>query len=909
MQQEISAYNQDEMRLEQIRRRKAEILARAGAQNQIDRANESPIGQLYRVFAGVAGAPVDIGTAIWGAMGVDYPEGSPGSSKGIREGMRQQLGLRVAEDEPSTFGGRLGQVGGEAAAAFLPMGGAAKLMSGPARTALNAPKSTIQRIAREGINSFRQNPIATMAIEGAGVAGAAGARHQLNDVMEDVPTGWKVVGEVAGGLAGATAATVGPAVSIAGQAVKRTGRFISKYGGRAANYGGEKLTGVDGFFKRIGKKLNAMYDEFSIDEASKYLQSEVEDPSALAAQIREGMDTGLTGATYSNNPHLLEIENNILANIDTTRAVNHGKRTRQVVQRYAETLEKSGDAADVAKFAAKRMESARAALDANVELHAEKAVKAATQLDPGAPPEQIAAAWRTQLEASERIASNTEAELFSAIPFNIKQPTSRSRDALKSLVENTPVAQRGNIPSLAGQVLDVLPEQATVHEMYGVYKQLGVIGRQAMAKGPGYNPDTYRMTNILRDAVLEDMKYAQGGTEVIDKLRAALDFSAAKNQTYTTGPVAQILGRTERGALLTDEILSLESLGVGGRQGRVNADALAKATDYDVRSLGAMQDYMKASFVNSALDKKAGMIDPAKAQAFLDKHEVTMGAFPALREQLEAAKTPADVARRVTKRNDFYRRQFQRPEVSHAAKLLKGPAVNKVRAMFDSDDPAAVAKSYAATLRKDPSGKAIKGMKAAIGEWMTDILVPGGVLDADARHIPNATALRWAIRGEKSRDALGKFFSKKEIEDIDNTIDILVRYQNAERIKSEGRNAAAQGGERTSKIVEAIGRFMGAKAATALTTTVAGPGSAGTQLQAAQIGAGFGKRGIAKFGLARSKEIYQDAILNNPALLSMLLDVPHETVGSATKQAAQAKWKAWLAGPGSRLFEDEEQPE
>lgn len=793
----------------------------------------------------------------------------------------EAIGAPPARRAPETPMEFIGQVGGEAAAFALPMGKAAQM------TAATTKGAGALGGAAQSMNQLLvKSPVQAALIEGGAVGGAGIARGVSEE--QGFGPGASMAAEVFGGLAGGLAGSM---------PLQRT---------------------LAGAGRRILKPHTA---EGSMDRAAARLHEVTDDVPLSVRNIDKNIDTGIQPSAMTEDPGLMAMEQTI-ARHDPALGTKMDKQTSDAVDRLVKAIgldAKAGSMHDVKKVLASNVKRTKAALDARVEVAAERSRKALDDLGDVATEADISRIQRAELQSALDDATVQENALWEAIPKNAKTRTASVVSKYEELLKDLPIAQKDNMPVKARQLLggskevEMIPsgvtdargnmimlegqaptgklgKTTTIKELDGLYKELGTAASEARKAS---NNNTARIAEDLREAILEDMSHVKGDRAARESVGKARAFSKEKNQKFSDGTIGKILG-TKKGAVGVHEELTLGTgVGQGGLKGDIAAREIATATGRDVGQLGAVQEFIKRKFLDAVLED--GVINPVKARNYIANNAELMETYPHLKAQFSTARNAEDVSRSIKKSSEALRGKLDQKNVSQTAKIINAPVHEEVKNIFTSADPAASMQNVVNAVRRDKSGKAMKGLRAGIADHMINLIKSGSAVDIKNRPMFSGAKLKSVLTNESSRGAMEKVFNKKEMANWDRMADTLILLRKQQDKK--GIPADFIIGDKSSYLSEMIGRVAGVKAFSKLSAMTGGGGS----IQVPAMGGQLGKKAMKAIGADKAQQVLIDALTENPELLKAL----YMRKSKANDKLFDLQWRKYLARTGSRLITEE----
>jgi hypothetical protein len=838
---------------------------------------------LNQGIARVLGGPVDLMNAGLGAVGLPTSDQPFGGSASIQQGMRYLSPTMAPAPgaEPQTPGEYIGHGVGEAAGALLPMGLAARGVVSAATPAAQmamryggaalrgmTPGGTAARVAAQ----LTAAPGSMAALDLASGAGAGAGRYIGEQNTPENPNIGGTIGELVGGLGvGGTVAGLGAAGRLAaqgpvGRAVIGTGRQVA----------GAFLPGT-----QAGSSARA----------TGRLQGLVADPQ-VAAAAAEGPSIGnLTPAQRTGDPSLLALERAV-ADVDPTIRRQLEGRARASQDTLEGELRNLGGDPNAART---YLEGRRARLNndlrARLEAAQADAARRVAALDPGARPAEQSRVVREAFDAAYNDARRQENQLWRAIPEDVQIPVAPLRDAWRQLVAETPTTQRQDLPDYARGFLDPesntrLPDTVPPGELQGLRSGLLDIERQAAAAG---QRNRARLARNLAEDVLRTM---DAQPDLGEAYTAARAFSRELNETFRQGQVAPLARSGRDGAPRVSPELTLDTtIGGGGERGALAARELTTALGPRAGAAQpAIQDYLRNQVFGQFVTPE-GQIREASVARWMRQNAGLLDQYPEVRSQLAGALRSQAQAARAGARADTVGRNLNNPRVSAAARYLSGDLGEEVARVFSAPDPAAVADQVRRQVARDPSGAALAGLKGAF----SDFLITQARQNTPDGAVLNGSRINAVLEDPRQRAALSRVYSPDEVRRIERVASELT---NLERSRGRLPSVGAPMDDAPNMILNTVARIAGARAGAA-----AGGGGMAGSLQSAQIMSGRVRDFMYRLTNDRAARLLSEAV-TDPELFGALM-APGRSM--AAQRDAARRLDAWLAGPGLRAFEGEEE--
>lgn len=648
----------------------------SGGQEQAADRNEGVLGQVNRGIADVVDvvrAPVRaLDSAVEFVTGVDpVPDQMDADTAEIM----RQFGVMAARNDPETFMQAVGRGAGLAAgSAPLAALGAAGLgmSSGP----------VVGPIGQGMAQSLRTIPgFATEVAAGAAAEGAAELTEQAGG------------GELAQNLAriGAPAS-----IPLAGAGISTAGRVAQNMpvAGYVVNMG-RQAAGSLAPATPTGARQVAREELLRRAGSEQRLQE-------LGGQINPNDPYNRTGAQQIGDPEFLGLEEAVKDEFPTVRE-DLNARADGSRQALREDFQGDGRTAEAQEFFNARMGEVRQNMQARVDRVLSSA--------------DAPQARRGEADNSARVVDGLKAELddalqqerqmWAAIPQDVTVSLAQTKTTAARLLQETPRAQQADFPQIANRLLiedGGLGDQERVSELLGLYSELRRVARSAMA-GNDQNKNRARLANAMADAILDDLDAAGG--EVARVTADARAFSRTLHETFDQGAVGRILKRTLDG----DETMTNEAaLRQTVRPGPEGGQAASRIENAAPGVRENIEDFLTDRF-SQQLFSPDGAFQPRQAARWLRDNADALSRYPGLRSRLQGALGSQKKADSFKARAALREKALSDLPV---AKYAGEKPENAVATILKAKDPTKAAKSVVATAKRDPSGRALEGVKASL---------------------------------------------------------------------------------------------------------------------------------------------------------------------------------------------------
>jgi len=856
---------------------RAIALARARKRKAESEEGGSPLAFANKAIGETIGAPIDITNAVLGALGLPVSERPFLGGESIKSGMRA-AGIDIPTREPMATGEYVGQTFGEAASMMLPMGLGIR--------ALSAAKGVIGGVSRKLLEDVAMRPWLTGIAEAGGATGVGIAREFSE--REGLSPSQQMFAELGGGIIGSLTTTglIGSFTALPKAVINYTKQSLFP-------------------FTEIG----------ATERASARLLRLVKNPDQAMARIDDLKGSNLLPSARTEEPGLMALEAVVLKN-DPVLMQEYSERASQAIQKLAQEIRGSGNVKNSRDFVFRKRERLKAAIDARAEVAAEDARKSLEILDSQMTPADASIIVRDQLESAYADAKVQESELWQSVPQDAQVPTKKFVETHNAILESIPLAQRDDFPTIATQVIEQrmvkradgakavplydkygnvigggqLPQKdilksTTVAEFDGLYKKLGDIQREARAAGQN---NRARIAGKLRESILNSYADASGNPDTIQAIQIAREHSLSLNKKFNSGNIGRILGYQRDGGVSTPESLTLEmTIGKRGQKGRVALEELRYATEDDPTALEGVQNYLKARFIRDAT--RDGRVLPAQADTFMRQYTEIIDAFPALKDQLRAAKSSEDVFRRVTKSSDARRKALDRKEVSISARFLNANVDDTMASIMSLPDPKVGMRELVKLTSENKL--AAQGIKVGMGEWLIKQATSPVSTDISGRPLINGIKLQNVFNRDSVQSTLKELYSPDELKGIENSVKQLALFEKQARIKPSGILLDDQ----PQAMLTVIARVIGAKTGSFISRATGGQGN----IQIPGIFSNASQKFLRNLTVNRAEQLLQDAVLDENIMKMLLAKVPRDKRAAAQYNR---KWNEYFRDKGARLL-------
>lgn len=747
-----------------------------------------------------------------------FSEGTGSAQTGLANVM-QGAGINVAQGEPEGFIEGMARGTGAAAGAMVPTGLAAQVLSRAGGVLGNVADDAFTALASRG---GAVSEVSAGALAGGAQEAAQGA---------GLPDWAQQVAGIAGGVGGASLpylAARTPSAVLASKSASAIKKAVAPYTqSGASEVARERLQTLAGGEDRARE---------------------------LAGRIEPENEFGLTPAQQTADPNMLAIEQ-AGARVDPDlgarlrgRAVQSGGKVQQAL------TDMGGDTQDAQQFIGNLRRDVKNRMDALISW--EDATAQARRPRPDRSEAENSQIVAERIRAAEQQALAEEKQLWNSVPKGVVLDATGSQSEAQRIIESVPWAQRNDIPGVLTQYLQMDPRQS-VSELHGLYSELRRVARSAMA-GTDQNKNRARIANTIADAVLKDMGATDATTEIGRSINRAREFSAQMHETFDRGTVGKLLKRTLDGDEQIDPQETLaRSIGQRGVKSKVAGEQIDKATAGDPEARAAQADFLADQF-NANAFKPDGTFSRDGALRFMRDRKDILDRFPEVRTGLAESIRAQEKAARVSERIAARKARLDDPSQSVGAAFIGAPPNQAVDAVAKSRNPAQAAREIVRQAKRDKTGAALDGVKAAFA----DRLVADSLrqIGADKAIVGQTLADRMA--SPEMASSLMQVFSPDEMRRLNVIRDTALKLDAARRA------APDIGGVSTAtpnRMIEFAVRIAAANHGAQM-----GKGAAG--LQTAQMASSTAKRLLGRLMNDKAEQMLLDAIEDPKLFRALLMD-------------------------------------
>lgn len=845
--------------------------AESGPWSQFNAPEETGRGggalpSLNRVIAEAAGTPVDLANLALKYMGLPVSDRPFGGSASIEEGLAK-LGRATSTpmvpeigQEPETGPEYIGRGVGQAASMLIPGYGLARLaassarpvVAGVGRTIANAPVGT----STERFGRFAA-PAATLAGELASGAGAGAGRYMAEQSAPD--------SEIAG--------TIGELV----------GGFTPSLATLAAKYGPSGWV-----YRGVRAGMTPFTETGAGIRAGRRLQSLVADKDIAARAAETPTISELTPAQRTEDVRLLSLEKAV-AQADPAKAKELADRAaaaQETLLREARTL--GGDPAETRAFFEARRERLDNALVAHVDQARARAQERVAALEPNASAEDASRVVRDEFDKAYDVSRRQEDELWSNIPKDVQVNTAPLFERFAKLVNDTPVTGQDDIPAYARQFLGQgeakqLEETVSPATLQRMRSRLLEMERLAYREGRRTEGSTI---GKIADDILETMNSIP---DITGPYAVARDFTRKLNQTFREGPIKALTRTEDSSSFIPEELTLSRLLGSGGVGGGVAERSIMEATGESPTARAAIQDYLMRSLRDRAVTAE-GRIKPEAASSWMRRNEALLEQYPDIRKTLTDALAAQTRAEGIEGVQTTISREMRTATETPLGRFLGGDPTDAVARVFKAENPTEVAVSLRRAAARDTSGKALAGLR---GAFVDDLFARARSVTPDGE-VFSGSVIVDALKNPQQR---GAFEAVLGADDLKRLEQIGKEFTALERTRGNLPSVGGVVGDMPSKILDTLGRYVGAQVGGLLNIMRGGSG-----MQSAAIMSARFRDWTQTLTTDRAEKLLSRAV-TDPELFATLM---RENRTVRQQDETTRRLQGWLAGSAGRALFDEE---
>jgi hypothetical protein len=760
-----------------------------------------------------------------------------GSAEQGLKNLMESSNISVADREAEGLRESAGAGLGRAAAAVVPIAKGVQALQGVGGLTGRVAQSVFPSIASTGGVGAE-----LLAGAGAGAAQEEARRRGYGDTVQGIAG---VAGGLGAGLAPATARGAG---SLAANSI--AGRFLKG--------------GTDKIKSTLAPYTEAGAMPLASERAQTGVGGRAEAERIADTELTPSL-LNLTPAAKSGNEFLARLERGAMDR-DAALKSRIEERRLQADDAARAELTPEGNVSDTQSFVTERIKSFTNTMNGFIKSAQNNAV--ARISNEGA--DEASVILANELSAAKNAARAKRNELWDEIDKDQVIPAPQSSAAVLSQKKTLGAFSEKDVPQAINQFRTKYAKKSKdikVRDLLDLYSKLRATARDA-SSGENPNSNMARLANEIAPIILKDLDDVDASTLLGKQIADARDFTKIYHDKFSRGTVGQIMAKKSSGdPKIRDELTLEKSLDRGSRTERELAardlsDALEGRSD---EGIGAIATFLRSRFDDEAFPNN--QYNQANAQRFLDKYSRVLSddSFGSVRADIDNAIKSQQKVANVTEKATAAQTAAN---TEKGNTLLKFASVNPNTAIdqiLSSANPKAAMASLLKTAKKDATGQALAGIKSALSQRILDRSISR--LDV-VRGIDTATS---EVRGTKVAEILRnkdfmsiarQVYSNAEL----NRLKVLSRELQKLDITRVGSDAGIDPFP-TNKLVEIIGRILGARYGASL-----GGNTAGGGLQGAQIVSGRVRDYLARLTTNKAEQLLMRAVEDEELMRTLLLN-------------------------------------
>ena len=756
--------------------RKMAMLAKSldgQAQAQPEDDDAGFMGQLNRGIAEGVGGLADF---------INPFDKQMGSAKTGLTNLMEAGGVNVSSDAPEGFLENIAYGTGAGASALVPVGAGAKALQGAGGLVGQIAQKVAPQLMTKG-------GVAAELGAAAGSSAASGAAKEA---------GYSPTVQQIAGLAG------GFASPLTGLAARGAGKVALK----------APVTGAiaKGVTKAVAPFTETGARQVAIDRMQGLAGGQAR-ASELARRSEASENIlGLSPAQRTGDEGLISLERATMKSDPkvSDRITGQMFESDEMVRR---AIKSSGDVRDTQAFVAQRQSEFGQKIDEYIgaaEASARKKIPAS-----GADPMESSNIVAGELRRAQKLAKEQQKMLWNKIPKAAEVDMSETRDIAKSMIDDLNVYNMKDVPS---EVTSFLKSANTstvqkVGEMNTLSSKLRETARNAMS-GESVNANKARIANEVAESINRNFDKISPDNEINALIVDARAFTREMNKKFSEGTVGRLLKRGTRGDDKIDPELTLQkTMGQGGDVAAIAerdiSTALAGGSGADT-ARNATAEYLRNQFKRKVFS--GDKYSETSAVNFVNDNKALLDKFPEIRAEVQASiKSQSDLV------SQSARAKAISSEVSSGApaKFAASSADKSLDAVFNSDSPTKAMSSLVATAKKDKTGKALAGLKSAVGDKLLSNVTRslektrGGGIEGAPQVETGGISLSRSLSDEGFMKIISQVYSKPEL----SRFKIMAKeLENVDRARLSSDTGFGLDAIKPNAMISTLARVIGAKA-------------------------------------------------------------------------------------------------
>lgn len=813
--------------------RKLAKIAESMSQPEIAQEESGPsflsvMGQINKEIAEGAGGLIDFINPF------DKYTGS--AVEGLKSAMKAG-GIEVAEREAQGTLERAGAGVGQAMSAVVPVGKGVQLLQGAG--------GLLGKVAQQVAPSLMSTGGFAAEIAAGAGSGAAQSEAEKRGYGETAQQIAGLLGGVASGTIPMATRTVGQGLNAASRVlpVRAAGRAIASQVAPFTRSGGEALA---------SKRWQAL--------AGGKQRAEV-----IADRMEEESILGLSPAQMSGEEALIRAERKAMQDSPSLSA----KIEAQRVQSEATAMQALGQNGDV-RVAQDFLQNRIASFENSLNNFVKAAQKSAQDkaLKSNMSNEEASIFLGNELRRAKEAARVQERAYWNKIPQNVKIETPETSALVLGQPKRLGEYFKGDIPV---EVKNFRKKYAKkdrmikVKDINSLYSKLRAVQRDAMS-GANPNSNQARLAGEVADAILRDLDSIPASDEFGLAIFNARSYSKQLHDKFSKGTVGNLLQKKAGGEYKTPIELTLDrSMGQSGIKGAIAQDDVNRALsdlETPLEAQNATANYIRNKFNEKAFTD--GQFSLRSAQTFLKNSEPLLSRLPTLRQEIVDA---ISAQKRVGQAEQRVAPISKAVSQSTTAQFAGANPERALDAVVSSANPQKAMSALVQSAKKDASGATLSGVKAA----MSKKIIQNSLDRLQTPRVEGGPSAE--LRGTKLSLVLDDPIMSKMISEVYSPEEINRMRAIASELKkldmSRMRGSVDGGLDpfQPNTVLSSVARIIGARVGAKV-----GAGSAGTSLQAAQMGASRAQQLLSYLTNDRAQQLMIDALEDKELFRTLLLN-------------------------------------
>jgi len=731
------------------------------------------MGQVNRSIAEGLGGLVDF---------VNPFDEQMGSAKVGMTNLMEAGGVNVSDEAPEGFLENVASGVGLGASALIPVGAGAKALQGVSGLVGQVARTVAPQLMTTG------GTAAELAAAAGSSAASGGARE----------AGYSPTVQQLAGLAG------GFAAPLTGLAASKTGQVVTKL--PAVNLAAKGITKAVAPFTKTGARQIAI-DRMQGLAGGQQRALELADRSEASGNV-----LGLSPAQRTGDEGLISLERAVMKN-DPKVSDRITKQMFEADDAVRGEIQSGGNVRDTQAFVAQRQADFGKKIDEYIgaaEASAQKKIPSASS-----DPMQASNIVANELRRAQKLAKEQQKILWNKIPKAAEVDMSGVRETAKSLMDNLNVYNQGDVPSEVATFLkatEASPIQK-IGEMNTLSSKLREAARNAMS-GETIKANTARIANEVADSIDASFDRIGPNNELNSLIVDARAFTREMNKKFSQGTVGRLLKRGSRGDDRIDPELTLQkTMGQGGDQAIVAEQDISAALRGETGAgevKNATADFLRSQFKRKVFSGER--YSETSAVNFVNDNKALLDKFPEVKAEVQAS---------ISSQSDLVSQSARAKALTSdvtsgtSASFAASKADKALDAVMNSKSPAKAMSNLVATAKKDKTGKAMEGLKSAVGDKLlsnvTRVLdkTRGGGIAGAPQVETGGLSLSRQLADDDFTKILSQVYSKSEL----NKLKVMAKeLENIDRARLSADTGSGLDAIKPNALISTLARVIGAKA-------------------------------------------------------------------------------------------------